>query len=176
MAWIPQRSMYPRQTTRNIERAQSIHDEETNTYLNYRQLLRHPKYMEVWGKSAANEFGRLAQGLKNECVKGTNTIKFIQKDQVPAKRMKNVTYGSFSCNNKPNKEEKEHTRLTAGGDQINYPDDCGTPTADMILFKILVNLSTPHVTYICIYIKCLSAIIYCGWAYGCTLTLLYLCR
>jgi hypothetical protein len=26
-----------------------------------------------------------------------------------------------------------------GGDRINYPDDCGTPTADMILFKILVK-------------------------------------
>ena len=70
---------------------------------------------------AANEFGQLAQGLKNGRVKGTDTIKFIQKDQVPAKRMKDVTYGSFSCDYKPNKEEKEHTRLTAGGNQINYP-------------------------------------------------------
>ncbi len=26
-----------------------------------------------------------------------------------------------------------------GGDKINYSEDCGTPTADMILFKILVN-------------------------------------
>ncbi len=36
-------------------------------------------------------------------------------------------------------------RLTVGGDRINYPDDCGTPTADMTLFKILVNsiISTP---------------------------------
>ena len=60
--------------------------------------------------------------------------------------MKDVTYGSFSCDFKPNKEEKERTRLTAGGDRINYPDDCGTPTADMTLFKILINsiLSTPN--------------------------------
>ena len=80
---------------------------------------------------------------------------FIQKDQVKAKRMKDITYGSFSCNYKPNKEEKECTRLTAGGDQINYPDDCGTPTADMILFKILVNsiLSTPNARCIMIDIK-----------------------
>jgi hypothetical protein len=60
--------------------------------------------------------------------------------------MIDVTYGSFSCDFKPNKEEKERTRLTAGGNQINYPDDCGTPTADMTLFKILVNsiISTPN--------------------------------
>jgi len=39
-----------------------------------------------------------------------------------------------------------------GGDRINYPDDCGTPTADMTLFKILVNsiISTPNT-------KCLTA-------------------
>jgi hypothetical protein len=26
-----------------------------------------------------------------------------------------------------------------GGDRINYPFDCGTPTADMTLFKIILN-------------------------------------
>jgi hypothetical protein len=46
-------------------------------------------------------------------------------------------------------------RLTVGGDRINYPDDCGTPTADMTLFKILVNsiLSTPKAKCIMIDIK-----------------------
>jgi hypothetical protein len=69
--------------------------------------------------------------------------------------MKDITYGSFSCDFKPNKEEKECTRLTAGGNRINYPDDCGTPTADMILFKILVNsiLSTPNAKCIMMDIK-----------------------
>jgi hypothetical protein len=146
IAQIPQQSTYLRQTTQTIKQAQLIHDKETNTYLNYRQLLRHPAYKAAWAKSAANEFRWLAQGLKERCVKGTNTIKFIQKDHVPNERMKDVMYGSFSCNFKPNKEEKEHTRLTAGGDQINYPDDCRTPTANMTLFKILVNsiISTPN--------------------------------
>jgi hypothetical protein len=72
-------------------------------------------------------------------VKPTNTIRFIQKEEVPVDRMKDVMYGSFSCGIKPNKEEVNHTRLTMSGDRINYPDDCGTPTAGMILFKILVN-------------------------------------
>jgi hypothetical protein len=40
---------------------------------------------------------------------------------------------------KPNKEEKHCTQLTAGGDRINYPEDMGTPTADMTLIKILPN-------------------------------------
>jgi hypothetical protein len=124
-------------------------------YLNYRQLLHHPKYKNAWAKSAANKFGCLMQGLKDGRVKGTDTIKFIHKYQVPAERIKDVTYGSFRCNYKPNKEEKECTRLTAGGNRINYPDDCGTPTADMTLFKILINsiLSTTNAKCIMMDIK-----------------------
>jgi hypothetical protein len=74
-----------------------IHDEETNTYLNYQQLLRHPKYKDTWSKSSANEFGRLTNGLKDRRVKGTNTMHFIRKADVPADRIKDVTYGSFTC-------------------------------------------------------------------------------
>jgi hypothetical protein len=79
----------------------------------------------------------------------------MRKDNVPFERMKDLTYGSFNCNYRPNKEEKEHTRLTAGGDQKNYPDDCGTPTSDMTLFKILVNsiISTPNAKCIMMDIK-----------------------
>ena len=123
-----------------------IYDDETNTYLNYRQLMRHPKYSKIWSKSSANKCGRLANGLKDGQVKPTNTIRFIRKEHVPANRMKDVTYSSFSYDLNPNKEEVNRKRLTMGGDRINYPDNCGTPTADMTLFKILVNsiISTPN--------------------------------
>ncbi len=78
-------------------------------------------------------------------MKGTDTIQFTRKEQVPLNRRKNVTYRSFSCDIKPNKEETEHTRLTAGSGCINYPDNVGTPTADVTLFKCMVNhiISTP---------------------------------
>jgi hypothetical protein len=61
MARIPQHNTYLRGSTRTTERAQLIYDEETNTYLNYRQLMRHPKYRKIWSTSSANEFGRLAK-------------------------------------------------------------------------------------------------------------------
>ncbi len=137
------------------KRAQLIHDKETGEYLNYGQLIRDPKHRETWEQSAANEFGRLAQGLKDGRVTGTNTIYFIHKDKVPNERRKDVTYGSFSCDMKPNKEGKYCTRLTAGGDRINYPDDVGTPTVDMTLFKCLMNsiISTPGAQCIMVDIK-----------------------
>jgi len=81
----------------------------------------------------------LAQGLNDGRVKGTNTIRFIQKDKIPHDRRKDVIYRSFSCDMKPNKTETHQTRLTAGGDLIYYPEDVGTPTADMTLFKIHAN-------------------------------------
>jgi hypothetical protein len=123
------------------EHAQLIHNTDTGEYLNCRQLLRDPKQKELWEKYAANEFSHLAQGVGTRITKedATNTINFILKDDIPKERTKDVTYGSFNCDYKPNKEEKWRTRLTAGGDRINYPFDCGTPTADMTLFKIIVN-------------------------------------
>jgi hypothetical protein len=93
------------------ERVQLIHDNKTGEYLNYRQLIRDLKHTKIWSKSATNEFGRLVQGVGGR-VKPTNTIFVIRKDQVPKDQIKDVTYGSFSCDIKPNKEEKHQTQLT----------------------------------------------------------------
>ena len=103
--------------------------------------MKHPKHKTIWNKSAAKEFGRQEQGVggKESRVKPTNTIFFITYDQVPMDRRKDVTYGSFSCDLKTNKNETHRTRLTAGRDKINYPDDVGTPTAAMTLVKTFFN-------------------------------------
>jgi hypothetical protein len=50
-----------------------------------------------------------------------------------------VTYGSFVVDIKDHKEEKERTRLTVGGDQIEYPGDKSTSTAGLTTAKILIN-------------------------------------
>jgi hypothetical protein len=88
-----------------IEQAQLVCNTDTGDYLNYQQLMRDPKHAKVWSESSANEFGWLAQGAGGR-VTETNTIFFIRKDQVPIDRRKDVTYGSFGCKLKPNKEEK----------------------------------------------------------------------
>jgi hypothetical protein len=50
-----------------------------------------------------------------------------------------VTYGSFVVDIKDHKEEKERTRLTVGGDQIEYPGDKSTRTAGLSTAKLLIN-------------------------------------
>ena len=135
-----------RRLTRRMERlenevqeAMAVMDQETGKMMNYRQLIRNPKYKEVWSKSSANEFGRLANGIGGRIKNPTNTIKFIKESQVPKDRRKDVTYGQFVCSIRPEKSEKERTRFTVGGDRINYPGDVATPTADMLVAKMLIN-------------------------------------
>ena len=78
-------------------------------------------------------------------MKGRNTIKFTHKCNVPKNRMKDVTYGSFVCIERPEKAEKYFTGYVVGGDRINYPGEVATPTAEMLVAKLLFNsvISTP---------------------------------
>jgi hypothetical protein len=120
-----------------------VFDESTGRMLEYRQLINDPRYRDTWHRSAANEFGRLAQGVGNR-ITGTNTIQFICKEDVPKDR--SVTYGRFVCTIRPQKDEPERTRLTVGGNLVDYPGRTSTPTADMTTWKLQVNdiLSTPN--------------------------------
>jgi hypothetical protein len=83
-ARITQRHHHIHMPRRNsTERIQLIYDADTEDYLNYRQLMRDPKQNEIWARSSANEFGRLTQGSKDGRVKGTNTMRYITKNQIP---------------------------------------------------------------------------------------------
>jgi hypothetical protein len=56
---------------------------------------------------------------------------------------------------KDHKEERERTRLTVGGDQIEYPRDKSTRTAGLTTAKILLNsvISTTGAQFMVIDIK-----------------------
>ena len=64
-------------------------DDKTGEALEYRHLIKHPKYKDVWETSLANKFGRLAQGIRK--IPGTNTIFFILKSEISKDRLKEVT-------------------------------------------------------------------------------------
>ena len=117
-----------------VQQALAVMDKETGKLLNYRQLMQHPKYKKAWKMSAANKFGRLAQGVGGQ-IKGTNTIFFIHQHEVPKSQIKDVTYGQFVCNEQPKKTEANRTRYTVRGGKINYPRAVATPTAEMLVAK-----------------------------------------
>eukprot|EP00804_Cyclotella_cryptica_P006250 CCRYP_010108-RA/>CCRYP_010108-RA protein AED:0.40 eAED:0.40 QI:0/-1/0/1/-1/1/1/0/258 len=132
----------------------AVLNDETGELMEYRHLIANPKYRDTWQNAYGKELGRLAQGLPG-IVKGTDTIAFIQQSHGPQDRWKDVTYGRIVANFRPEKEDPYRIRLTVGGNRINYPGDCGTPTADMITVKILLNsvISTLNAKFMTIDIK-----------------------
>jgi hypothetical protein len=117
---------------------------ETGKSLKHNKLIAKLKYRIKWIRSMANEINRLYN---------TNTIIFIQRSNIPKGRK--VTYGSFVVDIKDHKEEKERTRLTVGGDHIEYPGDKSTRTAGLTTSKILINsfISTLGAKFLVIEIK-----------------------
>ena len=106
--------------------------------LEYRYLRINPQYRQVWGKSFDDEIGRLAQGMHNR-VDGTDKMFFFNKNKIPKKHRRNVTYRQIVCNVIEVKAEKNRTRLIVGGNIINYPGDIGTSTTCLLIVKLLVN-------------------------------------
>ena len=94
--------------------------------MEYRHLVADPETREVLEKSSAKKTSRLMKGLKRG-IQGTETMKFIQKHEVPYN--KKVTYARLFCDYRPQKEEKERTRITVGGDILEYQGEVSTKTA-----------------------------------------------
>ena len=68
----------------------SVLDTDTGELMEYRHIMKNPKYRNLYGNSYAKEIGRLAQGMPGQ-VTGTNTIFFINKKNVSADRWRDVT-------------------------------------------------------------------------------------
>ena len=92
----PRPSITPRYNLRpRPNYAAPITHPDTGKSMEYHDLLADPTTCHVWLCSAANEFGRLAQGLPDNRVAATNTIFFIPITKVP--RHKRPTYARFVC-------------------------------------------------------------------------------
>ena len=95
----------------------------------------------VWTRSLSNEWGRLAQGNKYG-VQSTDTIDFIFKHEVPTGCC--VTYATYVLDYRPLKDEPYRVRITVGGDRLVYLDDAGSPAANLMETKLLVNSTISH--------------------------------
>jgi hypothetical protein len=59
----------------------AVLNKDTGELMEMQQLLRNPKYSNLWGKSYTKELGCLTQGILG--TKGTDTIVFIKYDEIP---------------------------------------------------------------------------------------------
>ena len=82
----------------------------------------------------------MAQGDNNKKTPGTcyifvtthNKIRRIPQDRV-------ITYTRLLVNSRPQKDDPNRVRITAGGNLIEYTGELTTRTADMTTAKILWN-------------------------------------
>jgi hypothetical protein len=129
-------------------------DKTTGHLMEMRHLLVNPKYKELCGRSYTKELGCLAQGMPG-VSKGTNTIVFIRRNDIPHNRKRDVTYMHVCVNYCLEKEDPNHTGVNVGGNLLHYPRDYSTPTIDMITVKLHLNsiISTKNAHYCTIDLK-----------------------
>jgi hypothetical protein len=130
----------------------TVFDHETGNSLEYRHLVKRENYKETWTHSFANELGHLAQGVANH-ENGTNTMFFICNDQVP--KGQTAAYGRIVCELRPQKAEVKRTRLTIGGNLIDYPGKVSPKTVGLTTAKLVFNsiVSTPNARFMGIDVK-----------------------
>ena len=111
----------------------------TGKQMEYRDLVKDPAYAKRWKRSKANELGRLLQGAGKkengeQRIKGYNCCDVIHKHEV--EKGQTITYAQTVCTVRPEKDEPDQTRITAGGNLLDYPGDTSTDTAGLVLIKM----------------------------------------
>ncbi len=78
------------------------------------------------------DFGGMAQGDDKTGQKGTNSIFGMTCDEIKLiPRSQTVTYARVVVNFCPQKNDPQQTRITAGGNLINYPGKLSSRTANL---------------------------------------------
>ena len=129
---------------------------DTGVSLEYRHLVQGSD-KDIWVKALANDFGRLAQGVKDIMPTGNSTIFFIHPSEIPAH--KKVTYGRLVVDIRPLKEEKYRVRITVGSYKLNFCGDASSVAASLATVKLLLNsvVSTKGAKFTTSNIKCFSS-------------------
>ena len=109
---------------------------DTGVSLEYRHLIQGPD-KDIWVKAPANDFGRLAQGVKSRIPTGNSTIFINHPSEIPTH--KKVTYGRLVVDIRPLKEEKYRVRITVGGDKLDFCGDASSVAASLATVKLLLN-------------------------------------
>ncbi len=99
----------------------------------------------------------MCQGDNKTEQKGTNAmVVMTQKEIALAHRAKKVfTYGNPVVDHRPQKEDPNRIRITAGGNLIKYDEELSVRTADINTAKIHWNsvISTEGAQYMCLDIE-----------------------
>ena len=92
-------------------------------------LFKHPDTIvrQRWLTLGENKFKRLFQGYGT--TEGMDILNWIHCDQVP--QNKKVTHQHYTAGIRPEKSEIHRTRITTGGNSLDYHSNVSTHTASM---------------------------------------------
>lgn len=121
-----------------------IWDGELKKWMDLEALLQHPnpEVRERWQKSSTKEHGSLFQGFGE--TEGKNVCQWVQKQDVL--RGEKVTCPRTAADYGPEKvDSPRRTRITAGGDKLDYDGETMVNSADYTVIKCHWNsmLSSP---------------------------------
>jgi hypothetical protein len=112
---------------------------------------------EVWQTAFGKEFGGMAQRDNKTGQKGTNAMFVMNHDDIKKilKAGKKFTYANLVVDHRPQKEDPNRIRITAGGNLIDCDGELSVPTANIDMAKLHWNrvVSTVSAKYMCIDIK-----------------------
>eukprot|EP00804_Cyclotella_cryptica_P004885 CCRYP_004953-RA/>CCRYP_004953-RA protein AED:0.21 eAED:0.22 QI:0/0/0/1/0.5/0.33/3/0/1060 len=125
----------------DIDHMWQVHPTTGETITSYKKLIACPLLRDVWTPAFGKEFGNLAQGDRETGEKGTNTMFVMTHAQIrDIPRDRTITYGRVVVDYRPQKDDPNRVRITAGGNLIkDYPGELTTRTADLTMSKILWN-------------------------------------
>jgi hypothetical protein len=113
-----------------------------------------PATAEVWQTAFGKDFGGMCQGDNKTGQKGTNAMFVMAHDEIAhALRAKRVfTYGNPVVDHRPQKEDPNRIRITAGGNLIKCEEEISVRTADINTAKLHWNsvISTIGARYMCL--------------------------
>ena len=113
----------------------------------YWDLVKHPDLLvcQWWLASGNNKFGCLFQVY--DTTEGMDVLDWIHRTQVP--QHKKVTYPRYTIDIRPEKSEPHRTRITAGGNRLDYHGNVSAHTITIEIIKTLWNsvVSTTNTRY-----------------------------
>jgi hypothetical protein len=126
------------------------------TITKHQKLAKDPVTRHVWTTAFGKEFGTLAQGDNKTNTPGTDSIFILDRNEIAnIRKDRTVAYALVVVDCRPQKEDPNRVRITAGGNLITYPGELTTRTADLTSSKILWKsvLSMARAKYMCVDIK-----------------------
>jgi hypothetical protein len=134
-----------------------IHPITGNIISSYKCLMNDPLTAEIWQTAFGKDFGGIAQGDNKTGQKGTNSMFVMKHNEIKKTYLdkQKFTYAKVVVDHRPQKEDPNHIRITAGGNLIKYKGDVSTRTAHLCTSKLLWNsvLSTVDAKFMCLDIK-----------------------